>query len=32
VRDVYTCPAGQTLTTTGHICADHGIRYLVDQP
>jgi transposase len=32
VRDVYTCPAGQTLTTTGHICADHGIRYLASVP
>jgi hypothetical protein len=25
VRDIYTCPAGQTLTTTGHICTDHAI-------
>jgi IS5 family transposase len=28
VRDVYTCPAGKTLTTTGYICTDHAIRYL----
>jgi transposase len=32
VRDVYTCPAGKTLTTTGHICADHAIRYLAPVP
>jgi transposase len=27
VRDVYTCPAGKTLTTTGSISTDHAIRY-----
>lgn len=26
-RDVYTCPAGKTLMTTGSISTDHGIRY-----
>jgi hypothetical protein len=28
VRDIYTCPAGKTPTTTGYICPDHAIRYL----
>jgi Transposase DDE domain len=32
VRDVYTCPAGKTLTTTGYICTDHAIRYLASVP
>jgi hypothetical protein len=32
VRDIYTCPAGQTLTTTGRICTDHAIRYLASVP
>ena len=32
VRDVYTCPAGKTLTTTGQICADHAIRYRASVP
>ena len=32
VRDVYTCPAGKTLTTTGHISTDHALRYLVSVP
>jgi transposase len=27
LRDVYTCPAGKTLTTTGSISTDHAIRY-----
>jgi transposase len=27
-RNVYTCPAGKTLTTTGHASTDHIIRYL----
>ena len=27
-RNVYTCPAGKTLTTTGHVSTDNGIRYL----
>jgi hypothetical protein len=32
VRDIYTCPAGKTLTTTGHISTDHAIRYLASVP
>jgi transposase len=32
VRDVYTCPAGKTLTTTRYICNDHAIRYLASVP
>jgi transposase len=28
VRDTYTCPAGRTMTTTGHVSTDHAIRYL----
>src|SRR3954470_2022030 len=31
-QDIYTCPAGKTLTTTGHISTDHAIRYLVSVP
>jgi transposase len=31
-RDIYTCPAGKTMTTTGHISSDHAIRYLVSVP
>jgi transposase len=27
-RNVYTCPAGKALTTTGHAGTDHIIRYL----
>ena len=27
-RNVYTCPAGKTLTTTGYVSTDNGIRYL----
>jgi transposase len=30
--DIYTCPAGKTLTTTGHISTDHAIRYLGSVP
>jgi transposase len=26
-RNVYTCPAGKMLTTTGHVSTDHAIRY-----
>src|SRR5215470_16807080 len=26
-RNIYNCPAGKTLTTTGHVSTDHGIRY-----
>jgi transposase len=32
VRDIYTCPAGKTLTTTGHVNADHALRYLASVP
>src|ERR1700685_2195643 len=28
MRDIYTCPAGKTLATTGHISTDHALRYL----
>ncbi len=31
-RDAYTCPAGKTLTTTGHVNADNGIRYIASVP
>ena len=27
-RNVYTCPAGETLGTTGHVSTDNGIRYV----
>jgi hypothetical protein len=27
-RNIYTCPAGKMLTTTGHVGPDHGIRYM----
>ena len=27
-RNVYICPAGKVLTTTGHIGPDHALRYL----
>ena len=27
-RDIYICPAGKTLTTTGHVSTDHGVRYM----
>jgi hypothetical protein len=26
-RDIYMCPAGKVLTTTGHVSTDHGVRY-----
>jgi hypothetical protein len=32
MRDIYTCPAGKTLTTTCHISTDHAIRYLGSVP
>ena len=32
VQDIYTCPAGKTLTTTGHISADHSLQYLGSVP
>jgi transposase len=25
--DIYICPAGKTLTSTGHVSSDHGLRY-----
>ena len=27
-RNVYICPAGKVITTSGQVCADRGIRYL----
>jgi len=27
-KNIYTCPAGKTLTTTGHVSSDHAYRYL----
>jgi IS5 family transposase len=27
-RNIYSCPAGKTLTTTGNVSTDHGIRYM----
>ena len=32
VRDTYTCPAGKTLATTGHVGADHTLRYIGSVP
>jgi transposase len=32
VRDIYTCPAGKTMTTTGHVSTDHALRYLASVP
>jgi hypothetical protein len=32
IRDIYTCPAGRTLTTTGYIHTDHALRYLGSGP
>jgi len=32
VRDVDTCPAGKTLTTTGHVSTDHVRRHLASVP
>src|SRR5262245_5324792 len=31
-RNIYICPAGNVLTTTGHIGPDHGIRYVASLP
>lgn len=31
-REIYTCPAGKTLTTTGRVNADNGRRYLASVP
>ena len=30
-RNVYVCPAGQLLTTTGNVGADHILRYLASK-
>jgi transposase len=27
-RNIYTCPAGKVLTTTGHVGSDHALHYL----
>jgi transposase len=32
MRDIYTCPAGKTLATTGHVNSDHALRYLGSVP
>ena len=32
MRDIYTCPAGKTLTTTGNVGADHTLRYRGSVP
>jgi len=32
VRDIYTCPAGKTLATTGHVSTDHTLQYLGSVP
>ena len=32
VLDVYVCPAGKTMTTTGHVSTDHAVRYLASVP
>jgi hypothetical protein len=31
-RNLYVCPAGKMLTTTGRVAADNGIRYLAAVP
>jgi transposase len=31
-RNVYICPAGETLTTTGRVHSDHAIRYYASVP
>jgi transposase len=31
-QNVYICPAGKVLTTTGHIGPDHAIRYQASRP
>jgi transposase len=31
-RNVYICPAGKTLTTTGNPSTDHGVRYIASVP
>jgi transposase len=31
-RNIYICPAGNKLATTGHVSTDHGIRYEASVP
>ena len=31
-QNIYTCPAGKALTTTGHVGPDHAIRYQAARP
>jgi hypothetical protein len=31
-QNIYICPAGKILTTTGHIGPDHAIRYQASRP
>jgi len=31
-KNIYTCPADKTLTTTGHQHTDHALRYLASVP
>src|SRR5213078_3010312 len=31
-RDIYTCPAGEVLTTTGTVSTDHAVRYIAPVP
>jgi transposase len=31
-RDIYICPAGKTLTTTGNFSTDRGLRYIASVP
>ena len=31
-RDIYICPAGKTLKTSGRVNTDHGIRYFLPFP
>src|SRR6266508_4240180 len=31
-RNIYICPAGKVLTTTGHIGPDHALRYQASLP
>ena len=32
MRDIYMCPAGKTLTTTGHVNSEHALRYRGSVP
>jgi hypothetical protein len=31
-QNIYICPAGKKLTTTGHVGPDHAIRYQASRP